>query len=91
MDAVTGETRTFSDILVKSLSVADCLRARGVAVGDTVAICSENSLEYILPVLATYYIGAICAPLNPNFNTRKYQCIYICIYTFMHLHIIYLM
>jgi acyl-CoA synthetase (AMP-forming)/AMP-acid ligase II len=76
VDAVTGETRTFSNILMRSLSVAECLRARGVKVGDAVAICSENSLDYILPVFATYYIGAICAPLNPNFTARKYQCIY---------------
>lgn len=68
-DAVTGETRTFSDILTRSLSVAECLRVRGVAVGDVVAICSENNLDFIIPVLATYYIGAICAPLNPSYTT----------------------
>jgi acyl-CoA synthetase (AMP-forming)/AMP-acid ligase II len=80
VDAVTGETRTFSDILTRSLSVAECLRVQGVAVGDVVAICSENSLDFIVPVLATYYIGAICAPLNPNYTTRKCQWIYVCIY-----------
>jgi acyl-CoA synthetase (AMP-forming)/AMP-acid ligase II len=77
---MTGETRTFSDILMRSLSVAECLRIRGVAVGDAVAICSENSLDFIVPVIATYYIGAICAPLNPNFTASKCQCIYICVY-----------
>ncbi|PNF29545.1 Luciferin 4-monooxygenase [Cryptotermes secundus] len=71
VDAVTGETRTFSDILTRSLSVAECLRVRGVAIGDVVAICSENSLDFIVPVLATYYIGAICAPMNPNYTAHE--------------------
>jgi acyl-CoA synthetase (AMP-forming)/AMP-acid ligase II len=77
VDAVTGETRTFSDILTRSLSVAECLHARGVTVGDVVGVCSENNLDFILPVLASYYIGATCAPLNPNYTTRKYQKEYI--------------
>jgi acyl-CoA synthetase (AMP-forming)/AMP-acid ligase II len=71
VDAVTGETITFSDILTKSLSVAECLHVRGVTAGDVIGICSENSLDSILPVLASYYIGAVCAPLNPSYTTRK--------------------
>lgn len=77
VDAVTGETRTFSDILTRSLSVAKCLHIRGITAGDVVGICSDNNLDFILPVLASYYIGATCAPLNPNYTTRKYQQEYI--------------
>ena len=72
MDAVTGESRTFSDILTRSLSVAQCLRARGVTVGDVIGICSDNNLDFVLPVLAAYYLGATCAPLNPSYTPRKY-------------------
>jgi acyl-CoA synthetase (AMP-forming)/AMP-acid ligase II len=71
VDAVTGEARTFTDILTKSLSIAECLHVRGVTAGDTIGICSENSLDFVLPVLATYYIGAVCAPLNPSYTTRE--------------------
>ena len=71
VDAVTGETRTFSDILTKSLSVAESLRVRGVTAGDAVGICSENSLDFFLPVLAAHYVGAVCAPLNPSYTTRE--------------------
>jgi acyl-CoA synthetase (AMP-forming)/AMP-acid ligase II len=71
VDAVTGETRTYSDILTKSLSVAECLHARGVTAGDVISICSENSLDFVLPVLAAYYVGAACAPLNPSYTTRE--------------------
>jgi len=77
VDVITGETRTFSDILSRSLSVAECLHARGVKTGDVVAICSENSLDFILPTLASFYIGATCAPLNQNYTARKYQQKYI--------------
>jgi acyl-CoA synthetase (AMP-forming)/AMP-acid ligase II len=76
VDAITGETRTHSDILTGSLSVAESLHIRGVRTGDVVGICSENSLDFILPILATYYIGATCAPLNPSYTPRKYQQLY---------------
>ncbi|GFG35622.1 hypothetical protein Cfor_02545, partial [Coptotermes formosanus] len=71
VDAGTGETRTFSDILTKSLSVAECLLLRGIRTGDVIGICSENSLDFVLPVLASSYIGAVCAPLNPSSTTRE--------------------
>ncbi|PSN40352.1 Luciferin 4-monooxygenase [Blattella germanica] len=71
VDAVTGETRTFSDILSKSEKLAESILSRGVKPGDVISICSENSIDFILPVLATYYVGATCAPLNPLYTTRE--------------------
>ncbi|KAJ9580127.1 hypothetical protein L9F63_004200 [Diploptera punctata] len=71
VDAVTGKTRTFSEILSRSISVAEGFKARGIKTGDVVSICSENSIDFILPVLAACYIGATCAPLNPAYTTRE--------------------
>ena len=71
MDAVTGETRTFSEILSRSISVAKGLTSRGIKDGDVISVCSENSIDFILPVLAACYIGATCAPLNPTYTPRK--------------------
>ena len=72
MDAVTGEVRTYSQVLIKSLSVANSLWSRGIREGHVVAICSENNLDFVLPVLAAYYIGATCATLNPNYTKREF-------------------
>jgi acyl-CoA synthetase (AMP-forming)/AMP-acid ligase II len=71
VDAVTGETRTYADIMSAALSVADFLCSRGITSGDVVGICSENSLDFILPVIGTYFIGATCVPLNPSYTPRK--------------------
>jgi acyl-CoA synthetase (AMP-forming)/AMP-acid ligase II len=73
VDAVTGETRTYADIMSAALSVADFLYSRGIRNGDVVGICSENSLNFILPLIGTLFIGATCAPLNPNYTLRKHK------------------
>ena len=70
---MTGETRTFSEILSRSISVALGLTSRGIKMGNVISICSENSIDFILPVLAACYVGAVCAPLNPTYTTRKYD------------------
>jgi acyl-CoA synthetase (AMP-forming)/AMP-acid ligase II len=73
VDAVSGETRTYADIMSAALSVAQFLYSRGIRSGDVIGICSENSLDFILPVIGTYFTGATCAPLNPNYTLRKQQ------------------
>lgn len=72
---VTGETQTFSQILAKSINIAEHMRGLGIRAGDVVSISSENSLDYCLPVLASLYIGATCAPLNPAYTEgdEKYK------------------
>jgi acyl-CoA synthetase (AMP-forming)/AMP-acid ligase II len=73
VDAATGETRTYADILSAALSIANFLYSRGIRSGDMIGICSENNLDFILPVIGMYFTGATCAPLNPNYTLRKQQ------------------
>ncbi|XP_069682668.1 luciferin 4-monooxygenase-like isoform X3 [Periplaneta americana] len=73
VDAVTGETRKYSEIFSKSLNIAGFLCSRGLKSGDVVGICSENNLDFILPVVAAYLIGATCAPLNPKYTIYELQ------------------
>ena len=40
--AASGETITFAELDARSNQVAQLLRARGIGVGDTVALCMEN-------------------------------------------------
>nr|CAD7264610.1 unnamed protein product [Timema shepardi] len=71
VDAVSGVKTTFSEVLRKSTSLAESLRSHGVGVDDVVGVASVNSLEFCLPVLAAYYLGATCATFNPLYTVRE--------------------
>lgn len=38
---------------------------------DAVAVCSENNLEFCIPVCAAFYLGATVCPLNPLYSERE--------------------
>lgn len=46
----------------------------GIQKGDVVVIMSENNLRYMIPVLASWYIGAIINPLSPLYTASKCHC-----------------
>nr|CAD7202701.1 unnamed protein product [Timema douglasi] len=71
VDAVSGVKTTFSEVLRKSTSLAESLRSHGVGVDDVVGVASVNSLDFCLPVLAAYYLGATCATFNPLYTVRE--------------------
>lgn len=68
IDAHTGKEQTFKYILDASRKLAIYLQKEGLRVTDAVAICSENNLEFCIPVCATFYLGAIICPLNPLYS-----------------------
>lgn len=69
--AETGKKITFGEIYTKSLSIAHSLHKKGIKPGDVVGICSENNIDFFLPVLASFFIGAACAPFNPAYTVRE--------------------
>lgn len=71
IDAHTGKEQTFKYILDTSRKLAIYLQKEGLKVNDVVAVCSENNLEFCIPVCATFYLGAIVCPLNPLYSTRE--------------------
>ncbi|KAJ1518782.1 hypothetical protein ONE63_011608 [Megalurothrips usitatus] len=71
VDVTTGETQTYSEILEKSVRIARRMQELGIGPGDVVGIASENSLDFCLPVLATFYVGAVCAPFNPAYTEEE--------------------
>jgi Acyl-CoA synthetases (AMP-forming)/AMP-acid ligases II len=71
VSAETDESMTYDELYTRSLSVARYLQTQGIKPGDAIGICSENSIEYYLPILASFFIGATCVPLNPMYTTRK--------------------
>lgn len=68
VDELSGEIQSFQQILAKSIRVAETMRELGIRPGDIIGISSENNLDYCLPVLASLYIGAACAPYNPAYT-----------------------
>ncbi|KAF4532197.1 hypothetical protein B566_EDAN002259 [Ephemera danica] len=64
---------SYAEVLDQSTRLAEVLRARGVGPGDLVTVCSENSIEFIIPVLATLFVGAACSPLSYVYTPREMQ------------------
>lgn len=47
------------------------LERKGLRANDTIAVCSENNLEFCIPVCAAFFLGAIACPLNPLYSERE--------------------
>ncbi|TGZ46387.1 luciferin 4-monooxygenase [Temnothorax longispinosus] len=67
----TGKEQTFQHILDTSRKLAIYLQREGLRTNDTMAVCSENNLEFCIPVCAAFYLGAIVCPLNPLYSERE--------------------
>lgn len=64
IDAQTGKSISFKDLLAISCSLAAALRKNGFSKNTIISICSENSIHFFIPIIAALYIGAITAPVN---------------------------
>ncbi|HEV7788384.1 MAG TPA: AMP-binding protein, partial [Pseudonocardia sp.] len=56
--------RTYRELDERVTRLANALRARGVGVGDRVAVLGLNSIELIESYLASVRLGAIGVPIN---------------------------
>lgn len=46
------------------------LKGIGIKPGDRIAICDENSVEYLILLLALWQIKAVAAPINPRWPDK---------------------
>ena len=46
------------------------LKGMGIKPGDRIAICDDNSVEYIILLLALWQIRAVAAPINPRWPEK---------------------
>lgn len=51
--------------------MAECLRAIGIRAGDTVALCTDNRLEFADVMAGTHILGACLTPINPAYTVRE--------------------
>jgi fatty-acyl-CoA synthase len=61
-------SRTYEDLDADANRLAHALMARGVGVGDKVAVLSRNSLAYVQTIFAVSRCGAVLVPINFMLN-----------------------
>ncbi|KAG5881397.1 hypothetical protein JTB14_012013 [Gonioctena quinquepunctata] len=64
IDVYTGEKISFKYLLEETCNLAEALRIFGCTPDTVISVCSENNLQFFIPIVAATYIGAILAPLN---------------------------
>lgn len=72
IDGITSRRVTYKELLKQSLQLANSLQHFGVTDADTVALVSENRLEFPVIAFATYYLGAYLATVNLTYTERNY-------------------
>ncbi|KAF7278013.1 hypothetical protein GWI33_008936 [Rhynchophorus ferrugineus] len=65
IEADTGVEETYAQAKLRSIRLALVLN-KYVKPGDTTLICSENTIDNVIPILATLYIGGIASSIDPK-------------------------
>ncbi|XP_018576341.1 luciferin 4-monooxygenase-like [Anoplophora glabripennis] len=71
IDVFTGRTLSYKSLLQKSCELAEALRSNGYTNNTILSVCSENNLEFFIPVLASLFVGCIMVPIS--FNYESYE------------------
>ncbi|CAG9855969.1 unnamed protein product [Phyllotreta striolata] len=73
IQAATGEKDSFESLLQRSVRTAIALQKRGIKKGDIVTGCSDNHLNACVPILASFFIGAIPCSLDPTLSNIEME------------------
>jgi non-ribosomal peptide synthetase component E (peptide arylation enzyme) len=65
VDAATGAALTYAELAAEVARVSTGLLARGMTTGDVLALCTPNSIEFVLTYLAAASAGAVVTTVNP--------------------------
>ncbi|KAJ3659979.1 hypothetical protein Zmor_011639 [Zophobas morio] len=71
VDAESGRSISYQEILTKTSDLARSLVKNGYGYNTIITVSSENSLQFYIPVISSLYIGAIVAPINPNYTEEE--------------------
>ena len=58
----TGEKITFAQMKDRTVRCALWLQKQGITRNDIVCISTQNQTDDYVPLLASFYVGAICNP-----------------------------
>ncbi|XP_031355756.1 4-coumarate--CoA ligase 1-like [Photinus pyralis] len=64
VDDRTGEVDTYRTLLERCIRTAKAMRSKNVSAGDIVVVHSHNHKNAIVPVIASYFLGAIPAVID---------------------------
>ncbi|XP_050517147.1 uncharacterized protein LOC126891863 [Diabrotica virgifera virgifera] len=71
--ASTGERDTFESLLQRCIRCAIALQKKGIKKGDIVTGCSDNHLDACVPIIASFFIGAIPCSLDPTLSNIELE------------------
>lgn len=73
VDGTIDATETYSSVKQRSTRVAISLQKRGITSKDVIVFCTGHTLDTVIPMLATFYLGAKVANLDPSLSVRQTQ------------------
>lgn len=66
-----GKPQTYVELLASVVSLAAMLQELGVKEGDRVAMLSQNSAQYLVYYLATWWSGGVANPVNTRWSASE--------------------
>jgi len=72
IDAASGEALTYAELVDKVGRAGHGLRAAGVRPGDVVALCSTNSIDFVVAWYAALTIGATVTTVSPHSKASEF-------------------
>ncbi|GLV33979.1 uncharacterized protein CBL_11138 [Carabus blaptoides fortunei] len=73
IDALTDESLTYKQLLHKCIRVAMAMESMGTQPDDIVMLCTYNSTESYIPILAAQFLGLRVASLDPTLVLDELQ------------------
>lgn len=73
VDASTGVSLSYRDLINGSLKVAAFLREIGIGRGDVVGLFSENRPEFPMVVFGCFYLGVAVNACNPTYTATEVE------------------
>ncbi|GLV33978.1 uncharacterized protein CBL_11139 [Carabus blaptoides fortunei] len=73
IDALTDESLTYKQLLHKCIRVAMAMESMGTQPDDIVMLCTYNSTESYIPILAAQFLGLRVASLDPTLMLDELQ------------------
>ncbi|KAJ3653958.1 hypothetical protein Zmor_013178 [Zophobas morio] len=70
IDGTTDKCETYGSLKLRGTRLAIELQKRGVTSKDVIVVCSENTLDAVIPIVAGTFIGAKVSNLDPSLSTR---------------------
>uniref|UniRef100_A0A182MLJ2 Luciferin 4-monooxygenase n=1 Tax=Anopheles culicifacies TaxID=139723 RepID=A0A182MLJ2_9DIPT len=71
VDAISGKSLTYRQILAHALKLANRFHRLGIKRNSVVGICSENSIHFPIITFATIMLGGMVLPINYSYSTAE--------------------